>query len=257
VRKEAIVFDLDGTVVDSPVQKIPTKALANEIKRLKSKYCFCAATGRVWSFAKPVLQALDLRDPCIISSGTQICNPKSGEIIWQKTIEQEALDKVISVFKHYPNWKLLHNDGDEDNYFNGGVFPSKFVNKEPVYLLEQVFVPDEIAKEIHRILAKINGITAVMVVAQKPECRDIHIINSQATKEHSIKELLNLLGVKKENTIGIGDGYNDVHLFNAVGHKVAMGNAVPELKKYADTVIGSVSEDGMTSYLRSLCGKQS
>lgn len=206
----------------------------------------------MWSFAKPVLQALRLTDPCIISAGTQICNPSTGEIIWQKNLEQHSLDEAISVFKQYPNWKLLSNDGTEDDYFNGGVSPTEFANTEPVYFLEQVFVPDETAKEIYQKLTQIEGIAAVMVVAQKPGCRDIHVINASATKEHAIAELLKQLNVERKDSIGVGDGYNDMHLFNAVDYKVAMGNAVPELKESADTVIKSVSEDGLAQYLGTL-----
>lgn len=252
MSKEAIIFDLDGTAVDSPKQKLPSDNLVREVMRLRDKYFFCAATGRVWTFAKPVLNALNLKDLSIISAGTQICNPKNGEIMWQKNLDQEALDEALSVFRQYPDWKLLYNDGTEEDYFNGGVFPAEFVNKEPVYFLEQVFVPDETAKEIYQKLVGINGVAAVMVIAQKPGCRDIHVINSQATKEYSIAELLKLLGVNRENTIGIGDGYNDIHLFNAVKYKVAMGNAVPELKNAADIVVKPASEDGLADYLRTL-----
>lgn len=52
--------------------------------------------------------------------------------------------------------------------------------------------------------------------------------------------------------IGIGDGANDIHLFNAVGLKVAMGNAVPSLKEKADIVIGHVTDDGLAQYFEDL-----
>ncbi len=247
--KKAIIFDLDGTAVDSPAQKLPSDALVQQIQRLKNKYFFCAATGRVWSFAKSVLQTLRLTDPCIISAGTQICNPSTGEIVWQKNLDKGSLDKAIAIFRQYPNWKLLHNDGTEDDYFNGGVSPKEFANTEPVYFLEQVFVPDETAKEIYTQLTQIEGIATVMVVSQKLGCRDIHVINASATKEHAVAELLELLKVDKKGSIGIGDGYNDIHLFNAVNYKVAMGNAVPELAAQADVTIGSVTQDGLAQYL--------
>jgi len=252
MSKEAIIFDLDGTAIDSPKQKLSSEELIKQVDRLRDKYFFCAATGRVWSFAKPVLQALNLTDPCVISAGTQICNPKTGEIIMQKSLDTEALEEAVTIFKQYPEWKVLHNDATEDDYFNGGVFPSEFVNKEPVYFLEQVFIPDEIAGEIHQKLSSIKSVAAVMVVSQKPGHRDIHVINSGATKEYTIAELLKIIGVNRENTIGIGDGYNDIHLFNAVNYKVAMGNAVPEMKEMANKVIESASEDGMAKYLQLL-----
>lgn len=159
---------------------------------------------------------------------------------------------MIELFKQYPLYKLLYNDGTEDDYFNGGRYPDDFVATEPVYFLEQVFVPDAIALELYPKLNQIKGITCVMVVAQKSGCRDIHIVNSFATKEHAIAELLQLLKIKREHTIGVGDGHNDIHLFNAVHRKVAMGNAVLELKEMADEVIGPVESDGMARYLLSL-----
>jgi Cof subfamily protein (haloacid dehalogenase superfamily) len=251
-KKKVIIFDIDGTAVDSPDQKIPTKALISEMSRLSKKYYLCAATGRSWSFALPVLKVLNLSDPCIISAGTQICNPKTGEILWQKIIDNESLDEVLSIFRMYPSWKLLYNDMTEDDYFNGGILPPDFKVKQPVYFLEQAFIPDPKAQEIHKNLAEVKGVAAVMVVAQKPGCRDIHVIASDATKEHSISKLLEIIGLSKKDTIGIGDGYNDIHLFNAVNFRVAMGNAVPELKQAADLVIDSVKDDGLARFLATL-----
>lgn len=252
MKNKAIVIDLDGVVVDSPSQKIPSKKLVQATIFLKDKYHICAATGRVWSFAKPVLKALKLTDPCIISAGTQICDPATGKILWQKSIDQRMLHKIIKIFQQYPGYKLLHNDGTEDDYFNGGVYPEDFSNKEPVYFLEQVFIPNTVAQEIYGKLSKVKGVTCVMVVSQKEGCKDLHIVNSEATKEQAITELLKKIGVEQRNTVGVGDGYNDLHLFNAVGMKIAMGNAVPELKNAADKVIGSVREDGLVDFFEKL-----
>lgn len=252
MKNRAIIFDLDGTALDSPGQKMPSDKLVKAVANLKDTYYLSAATGRVWSFGKHVMQGMHLVDPSIISAGTQICNPVTGDILWQKVIPDKSLENVLHVFRQYPEYKLLHNDGTEDDYFYGGVSPKDFVAKDPVYFLEQVFVPDRTAVEIYEKLRKIEGITCVMVIAQKPGTRDMHVLNEFATKEHAVAELLNILHIKKENTIGIGDSHNDVHLFNAVEYKVAMGNAIQELKDRADKVIGPASEDGLAEYLLTL-----
>jgi Cof subfamily protein (haloacid dehalogenase superfamily) len=253
MKDEAIIFDLDGTAIDSPEQKHPTDRLIKAIELVKEKYYLCAATGRVWSFAKPILKGLNLTDPCIISAGTQICDPVTGKILWQKNVPEEAVNEVLAIFrKETPDNKLLYNDGTEDDYFNGGTLPEEFSVDEPVYFLEQTFVPDDLAVNIHQKLSQVHGIACVMVVAQKPGTRDIHIINKSATKEHAVMELLNMLDIQKEHTTGIGDGPNDLHLFNAVNTKIAMANAVPELKKAADQIIGEVKEDGMAKFLETL-----
>lgn len=252
MKEKVIIFDIDGTAIDSPKQKLPSSDLVRATKEIESQFYLSAATGRVWTFAKPVLQGLRLVDPSIISAGTQICNPVTGEILWQKNIPDESLGKVVEIFKTNPDYKLLHNDGTEEDYFYGGVSPKDFTHEEPVYFLEQVFVPDLIASRLYEKLGNVKGITSVMVNSQRPGCRDIHIVNNLATKEQAVAELLKLLGVKRENSIGVGDSYNDVHLFNAVGHKVAMGNSISELRNVADETIGFVEEDGLAQYLHSL-----
>jgi Cof subfamily protein (haloacid dehalogenase superfamily) len=252
MKDKAIIFDIDGTAVDSPDKKIPTPELVSVMDRLKDEYYLSVATGRVWSFGKSVLSTLHLTDPCIISAGTQICDPVTGKILWQKTISDMSMGKVIEVLNDYPEYKVLYNDGTEDDYFQGGVSSKDFHAIEPVYFFEQVFVPDMIAEEIHAKLMGIEEITCVMVVAQKPGTRDLHIINRHATKEYAVDELLKIIHVDKKNTIGIGDGYNDIHLFNAVHKKVAMGNATQILKNAADVIIGSVKENGMAVFLQTL-----
>jgi Cof subfamily protein (haloacid dehalogenase superfamily) len=253
MRNKAILIDLDGVVVDYPTQKLPSKKLVQATISLKDKYYICAATGRVWSFAKPILKALKLTDPCIISAGTQICDPAPGKILWQKAINKKALSGVIKLLKQYPQYRLLVNDITEEDYLiHGGISINDFSPKEPIYVLNQIFVPNAKANKIHQKLNRIKGIACVIATSAKPGNKDLHIVNQQATKEQAVAQLLKIIKVKKENTIAIGDGPNDIHLFNAVGCKVAMANAVKELKQTADKIIGSVKEDGLADYFQKL-----
>lgn len=252
MKNKAIIFDIDGTAIDSPSQKLPTKRLIRAAQDIENEYFLCAATGRVWSFAEPVLQGLNLVDPCIISAGTQLCDPTTGKILWQSNIERIDMQVVLNILKKYPDYKVLFNDYDEDAYLNGGLEVSDLEINETVYFFEQIFVPENIASTIVDELSEIKRIAVTKVVAQRPGFNDIHITNKSATKEHAIKELLKVISVEKDNTIGVGDGHNDIHLFAAVHEKVAMANAVAELKEIADKVIGPVTEDGFAKYLESL-----
>ena len=99
MKNRAIIIDLDGTAVDSPQEKLPSQRLVDAIQKLQERYYICSATGRVWTFAKPVLQSLKLIDPCVISAGTQICDPVTGKILWQKTLSDECLDQALEVLK--------------------------------------------------------------------------------------------------------------------------------------------------------------
>jgi HAD superfamily hydrolase (TIGR01484 family) len=251
-KQKAIIFDLDGTAIDSPKQKLPTARLIKAVRALEGKYYLCAATGRVWLFAEPVLKSLALHDPCIISGGTQICRPTSGEILWQCALEPADLDAVVSIAQQYPNQKVLYNNHTDDDYLHGGLDPMTLNILGPVYFFNIKLVPQDIATEIAEKLTKLPGISCMKIISQLPDLNDIHVTNRHATKEHAVAELLKALAIDAKDTIGVGDGHNDTHLFNAVGHKVAMSNGVDELKGAADEVIGDVSDDGFAAYLEQL-----
>lgn len=252
VRKKVIIFDIDGTAIDSPGQKLPTKRLVKVTQVVNTNYYLCAATGRVWSFAEPVLRGMKLGDPCIISGGTQICDPSTGKILWQCNLRQADLKAAIAIFRQYPDYKILWNDYTDEDYLYGGRLPKDINLDEPVYFLEMIFVPQLIAPEVIAKLSSIEGIACILAVAQRPGFHDIHVTNRKATKEHAIAELLKIIKVSREDTIGVGDGHNDLHLFAAVHQKIAMTNGVEELKSKADHIIGNVGEDGFAAWLETL-----
>lgn len=64
-------------------------------------------------------------------------------------------------------------------------------------------------------------------------------------KGSAILEVLAALGRGVEGTVGIGDSWNDVEMFEVVETAVAMGGADPELKERADRVTTDVLDDGV------------
>ena len=64
-------------------------------------------------------------------------------------------------------------------------------------------------------------------------------------KAVAIETLLDHLGLSKEGTLAIGDGLNDIEMFDFCETGIAMGNAKEDLKKIADYVTDSVSDDGL------------
>lgn len=63
-------------------------------------------------------------------------------------------------------------------------------------------------------------------------------------KASALQDLCALLGVRPEQTVVIGDYYNDLEMMQAAGYSVAVSNAPPEVKAAADEVTNCTCSDG-------------
>lgn len=64
--------------------------------------------------------------------------------------------------------------------------------------------------------------------------------------------LLQHLGIDPNQAMHIGDGGNDIGMFQKMGMSVAMGNAMDEVKQHAKMVTQAVEDDGVLVALRQL-----
>lgn len=64
-------------------------------------------------------------------------------------------------------------------------------------------------------------------------------------KGNGMRIIMERFGVRKQDTIGIGDGENDIEMLQMAGTGIAMGNANPKLKEIADYVTTDVDKDGL------------
>ncbi|MCA9349154.1 HAD-IIB family hydrolase [Candidatus Saccharibacteria bacterium] len=249
-KYKVIIFDLDGTAIPNKPNGMPSERLIKAVAAAKSKIKLCAATGRPITNAKPILDALQLDEPCVISAGTQIVLPQTGKIVWEAAIEANDINKILEICGPYHYELLIKNElmGEGDKASNRII--DEHVN---VMYLMGCAEPD--ATEILNRLSRIPSITAAGVKSWTHEGVDIHITHVNATKEHAIIELLNNLGIDKADSVGVGDANNDVHLFESVGYKVAMGNATELLKSKADVICEDVDDDGLAKLIEHLAEK--
>lgn len=64
-------------------------------------------------------------------------------------------------------------------------------------------------------------------------------------KGNGIRIIAEKFGIDMEDTIGVGDGENDIEMLKLAGISIAMGNANDTLKEIADYVTTDVDNDGM------------
>ncbi|MTT30796.1 Cof-type HAD-IIB family hydrolase [Terrilactibacillus sp. BCM23-1] len=81
---------------------------------------------------------------------------------------------------------------------------------------------------------------------------NFEIMANGVSKGHGLKLLANHLNIKLEDTVAIGDNYNDLSMFEVAGVSVAMGNAYPEIKETCQMVTKRCEEDGVAYAINEL-----
>ncbi|MBQ8503062.1 MAG: HAD family phosphatase [Clostridia bacterium] len=91
------------------------------------------------------------------------------------------------------------------------------------------------------------------IIAPFPEVCSAHsrgyaeIYNENGTKGKAVLSLARHLGISQDEIACVGDGENDISMFEIAGHSFAMGNAVEHLKSIADVVLPTNDEDGVAA----------
>ncbi|MDR6552628.1 Cof-type HAD-IIB family hydrolase [Paenibacillus qinlingensis] len=73
----------------------------------------------------------------------------------------------------------------------------------------------------------------------------VQIMHKSASKEDAVQWVLTDIGVKPENVMVFGDDFNDLGLFHTCGFPIAMENAIIELKNSAKHITESNDNDGV------------
>jgi HAD superfamily hydrolase (TIGR01484 family) len=251
MRYKAIVFDLDGTAIPNKPNGMPSQRLIHAVEQAKGKIKLCAATGRLITNAKTILTALNLQDPCVISAGTQIVDPITDKILWEASLEPDDVTAILNICKPYHYEVLIRNELMGE----GSSAATRQAVNGHVNVMYVMGCAQSDADAILAELEKLPLVKAAGVLSWTHEGVDIHITHKEATKEHAIAELLKVLGLSKDEIIGVGDADNDVHLFAGVGYKVAMENGTDRLKGLADMITDSVDNDGLAKIIEELCVK--
>lgn len=238
---KALIIDLDGTTVVQGTLTVRQKVV-DAIRKAKGKIHIGIATGRILPGALPIIEQLELSGPCILDQGAQIYDPISKKILKELTLDRTTFGNVLNIFRtHTDTFQVF--DGMQNIFFSQFEDGSKTVG----IFVNDVEIP--LAEKLVSDLGSVNGIAVHKMVGAKPNLRSVEVTSIGATKQHGISEVAQMLGISSHEIIGIGDGYNDFPLLMACGLKVAMGNAVPELKAIADFIAPSVDEDGVATVI--------
>lgn len=241
-KYKAVIMDVDGTAIPFKKDAMPRPKVIEAIKKAKKFVRVSVSTSRPLFMARDIIQILGANAPCSVNDSTRIYDPIKDKIL--KTIYLNSKYAAIAkkVFKE-EKIRFYINVGDREYVYDGRPLPKRICSLFATDIIEHV------ADRLVDIITDRAPVAAQKFHTYTPGLFWITVTNPSATKLHSVHTIADMIGVKPEEIIGIGDGYNDFPLLAACGLKIAMGNAVPELKAIADFVAPSVDEDGVATVI--------
>lgn len=255
--KKVLFFDIDGTLLNSEL-KIP-EGVKRELKRLKEAghYLF-VASGRPLAFISN--QIIDAG-----FNGFVLCNGAHVELnhetIYENRIPYEKVNDLMNLLESVDCEYDFETATDcyIDSAYHDFIEFFKICDIRHEKLITD-FDKEEV---MHRTLkieisAKKDHDKIIDYIADKfyfdhhGTANSFEICALDTSKAKGVKKVLEHLHIDKEHSYAFGDGLNDLEMIHYVGHGIAMGNAVDELKKIADEVIGHVDEQGLEEYLKTI-----
>lgn len=237
------MLDLDGTTIPNRRDGLPSQKVTEAILKVNNRIHVCTATSRPLVQALPIIQQLKLSSPCIVDGGAQIYDPVSKKILSEQPIESADI-KTIFDFVNKNNIEFKYSIGSDEVGGNAAT-----IFKEKVFGFYLRCSTEKQADQIISSLSHKQNLSFHKILSWNTGTFGIKISHIIATKQYGILEVAKLLKIETHEIIGVGDGYNDFPLLMACGLKVAMGNAVDDLKAIADYIAPTVENDGVVDVI--------
>lgn len=265
--KRLYISDLDGTLLD-PKGEI-TDFTANTINTLIDRgMYFTFATARSIYSAKPMTEKLRINAPCILMNGVSIFSLADNVYIKNNFFDIDTAEQVIAAFERN-NVRCfmykIHGDVLTAYYtemtsevMEAFAEERKRKFRKPFVQCER-FSPDRdivyfTTTGEHDALLAVKNEIAEIIGADCTFYEDIYtkewyleVFSSEASKYNGVKFLREKYGF--DEIVCFGDNLNDIPMFRASDIKIAVENAKPELKKLADSIAPSNTENGVAKWL--------
>jgi len=248
-----VATDLDGTFLKND-KTISLKNL-EALNRLGEKDIIrVAATGRNLKKVKEVLNDHVPFDFVVFSSGAGVFNWKEKKHIYDQNIKKESAKKLFIYFiQKGINFHAFYPvpENHQHYFFRGDNHCEEFeryfgFNKAFASEIEQNSIPDtelcqflviikenkdwyeKLKTEIESLCPEIRVIRASSPITQGYIW--IEIFHKSVSKGNGVNEICKLKGISKNETMGVGNDYNDFDLLDFTAYSFLTENAPEEIK---------------------------
>lgn len=276
-----IVSDMDGTLL-SKGETITAKNIEAIKKEMENGCKFVIASGRSYSGVKPVMDRYNLTTSMILGNGAQFID-ESGTLKLSNYYPKEVLSEVVAIFERLDIYFMifasndtyysiqnpldvqtafLHRSADrfgEMTYEELLAHPTKCY---PSKNLKKISVQELIENDIEIIKVEAFDTNTAKIAAAKKELKDVsniaylssfddnvEVTAQVAQKGHILKQVIEIYGIDEKEVIVLGDGMNDISMFEEFTYSFAPSNAEAKIKSLAYKVVTDCHHDAIAEAL--------
>lgn len=239
-----VVLDIDGTIAGESNEVTPR--VINALQAVKARGIHITlATGRMYCSALYFAQAIGTDLPLICYNGAWIQSPQAEDRVWHLPVPIPLAEELLD-YCEQPEWRTLL---DVHFYMDDQLYVRE-ITKETQAYIERSRIQANAVGDLRSLLEAEP--TKVLAMSRYPEVtsnlisqikqqysqNQLYLTQSNpyffeachpgASKGKALRYLVEeQLKLKPENTIAIGDNFNDLEMLNYAALGIAMGDAPP------------------------------
>lgn len=239
------LIDADGTLVQEGT-KVIKENIINKIKDLKKKgHIFVMATGRVLNDVVTITGA-EVFDYYAVLMGNYIYNAKTLDVVQKlEYLSKDVVEKLVKYlddndiywsYKTAVSQKSYHQaKGIAEKYLAEDCSKEDYIRDLNNGKIQQILTDGYIEKKVQDKFSNLNFF-------EMPQ-NYTDISHKNSSKENVVKYFRQ--NYKDYTIVSIGDSQNDLPMLKVADISIVMGNALEDVKRYANFVTTDIDEDGL------------
>ena len=266
LKYKMLFTDIDGTLLNR--ERVISAKTKNQIERISKEHQIpvILISSRMPKAMNHLQNELGTNYPIISYNGALIIETANENVIHSETIpfhivqeifEKSKIEAVHTSLYCYDNWYVEELDFWASREINNTKAEPEVIKFETLFStapLENL--------NMHKIMCMGDkaGIDDVLKHASdnfgnelnlyRSKDTYLEITSNKASKATAVKKIHQNYNIKADEIIAVGDNYNDLEMLEYAGLGVAMGNAKDEIKKIADEITLSNTEDGVAELIK-------
>ena len=251
--KKAIFFDIDGTLLSSENGRhfYMQPSARNALERLKQRgHIIAISSGRPELFIHKYFPGVFTN--YVAMNGAHVV--VEGRPVFEEFFTVDHIRRLMDYFDGYGCWyNFVGNSQGWANHVPADrIEPLNESYGMPGYLKTEwepedvhASIMDFVFRDEEHYQACKPAFHGPMVLNKHPGSLAADLSFRGKDKSRGVQIFLEESGISPDDAYAIGDGYNDITMMHVVGHAIAMGNAVDELKEAATYVTANIQDDGV------------